>query len=106
LGSRALGVAILAVRAHAVRVQRQRVVLQREAAILGDLVLALLDLGIEELLDVAALQAHEVIVMLAFVELEDRFADLEVVALEQAGLLELAEHAIYGRQADVLMLGK
>ena len=98
--------AMLAVHARAVRVQRQRVILQREAAILGDFLLALLDLGVEELLDTAALQADQVIVMVALVELEDRLAGLEVAAFEQPRLFELAEHAVDGRQADVLLFGK
>ena len=76
-------------------------VADREAALLGDLVLSALDLGVEEFLDLAALHADQVVVMAAFVEFEDRLAGFEVVALEQAGLLELRQHAIDGGQADV-----
>ena len=57
------------------RVQRQRVVLQVEAVGLGHGALALLDLGVVELLDAAAGQAHQVVVVLALVELEHRLAD-------------------------------
>src|SRR5690606_364249 len=37
----------------------------------------------------------------ALVELEDRLAALEMVALEQTGLLELREYAVYRGEADV-----
>ncbi len=98
--------AILAVDPHAVRVKRQRVILQLEAPVASDLLLAALDLGIEEFLDPSALKAYQMIVVLALVELEHRLAGLEVVALEQSGLFELGEHAIHGGQPDVLVLGK
>jgi hypothetical protein len=82
------------------------VVLQLEAAGLGDAALALLDLGVEELLDPAAVEADEVVVVLALVELEHRLAALEVVAREDAGLLELHQHAVHRRQADVGVIGE
>ena len=83
----AVGRARLAVRAarlRAVGVQVQRVLGDLEAALARDLLLPLLDLRVVELLDAAALQADEVVVMRAFVELEDRLAGLEVVA-DRAG---------------------
>ena len=46
----------------------------------GYFFLARLDGGIIELLDVTALQANDVIVMFSLIELEYRFATLEVVA--------------------------
>ena len=66
--------AVRAIGLRAVRVERERVVLQRKTALLGDQVLTALDLGIEELLDVSALQAYEVVVMVPFVEFVDRLA--------------------------------
>ncbi len=87
-------------------VQRQRVVLQLEAARLRHGVLALLDLGVEELLDPAAVQADQVVVVLALVELEHRLAGLEVVARQDAGLLELHQHPVDGGQADVGAFGQ
>src|SRR5690348_7363839 len=78
---------------------------QREAAPAGDLVLAPLDLGIVELLDPAALQAYEMIVMATLVQLEHRLAGLEVLAREKPGLLELREHAIDRREPDVDAFG-
>ena len=73
-------------------------VVDLEAAIRGDLVLALLDLGVVELLDAPALYAHEMVVMPALVQLEHRLAGLEVVADEEPRLLELGEHAIDRRE--------
>ena len=64
-------------------------------------VLALLDLRVVELLDAAALQADEVVVVAALVQLEHGLAGLEVVADEQPGLLELRQHAVDRGEADV-----
>ncbi len=44
------------------------------------------------------------VVVLAFIQLEDRGAALEVMALDERGRLELRQHAIDGREADVLAL--
>ena len=84
----------------------QRVVLQLEAARLGHRALALLDLGVVELLDPAAGHADQVVVVLALVQLEHRLAGLEVAARQQARLLELHQHAVHGGQADVGALGQ
>ncbi len=45
------------------------------------------------------------VVVAALVQLEDRLAGLEMLAREQAGLLELREHAVDGGEADVDALG-
>ena len=68
-------------RLQAVRIQVELVVVDGEAAVARDAILALLDLGVVELLDAAALQAHEVVVVLAFIELVYGLAALEVVAV-------------------------
>src|SRR4051794_6135971 len=81
-------------------------ILQLEAARVGDAALALLDLGVEELLYSAAVEADQVVVVLALVELEHRLAALEVVARQDPGLLELHQDAIHRRQADVGMVGE
>src|SRR6185369_8662989 len=85
----------------AVGVERERMPVELEAALARDLVLALLDLRIVELLDPAALQAHQMVVMAALVELVHRLAGLEVLAREQARVLELGEHAVDRGEADV-----
>lgn len=45
-----------------------------EASLFGNLVLAALDLFIEKFLDAATIQTHQVIMMIALVELEDGLA--------------------------------
>jgi hypothetical protein len=77
-----------------------------EAALLGNPRLSALDLGIVEFLDATAVDTHQVIVVLAGAQLEHRLAGLEVVALKQAGLLELGQHAVDGGQADVQVFGE
>lgn len=81
-------------------------ILERKAAILGDAVLAPLDFRIMELFYPTALKADQMVVVLAFIELVDRLARLEIVALENAGLLELQQYPVDRRQANVLMLGQ
>ena len=71
-------------------------VLQLEPACLRNAALALLDLGVEEFLDAAAIHANQMVMVLAFVELEHRLAGLEVVARQDAGrnLAVLVEAAV------------
>lgn len=75
--------------------------LQREAALGCDALLATLDLGVVEFFHAAAIDADQVVVMLAFIELENGFAGFEVVARQQSRLLELGQHAIDGCKADI-----
>ena len=72
-----------------------------ESALLGDGILSFFDFCVEELLDLATLHAHKVVVVATLVEFEHGLARLKVVALEQARLFELSQHPIYGRQPDV-----
>ena len=58
---------VRAVRLDAVGVEVEGVLVNLEAAIFGDLDLALLDLGIVELFHLAALQADQMVVVPAFV---------------------------------------
>src|ERR1700680_743957 len=99
-GLRAVG----ALGLDAVGVEVELGVVDLGTALLRPLVLPLLDLGIVELLDAPALQAHEVVVVPAFVQFVNRLAALEVVAHQQPRLLELREHAIDGREPDVGMI--
>ena len=73
-----------------------------EAAFLGDAGLAFFDFGVEELLDLAALQADQMVVVVALVQLEHRLVAVEVVAHQKTGLLELGEHAVDRGQTDIL----
>jgi hypothetical protein len=80
------------------------VVPDREAVVLGHGTLPHFDLLVEELFDVAAVKADDVIVMRAGIELEHRQPAVEVMPAHQAGGLELRQHAINGGQPEVLML--
>jgi hypothetical protein len=64
-------------------------------------VLALFDLGVIKLFHLAAVQAHQVVMVLAFVEFINRFAAFELAAAEQTGLLKLGQHPVDRGQADV-----
>jgi len=79
-------------------------VVQREAAVFGDFVLAFFDLGVVELLDLAALQTNEMIVMTTLVEFENGAPALEMMSLQQSGLLKLREDAIHGCQPDICVV--
>ena len=76
-------------------------VLDLKSPIARDLDLSLFDIGIVELFDVTALDAHDMVVMTAALELEDRFAEFEMMADEQTRLLELRKHAVHGREPRV-----
>ncbi|MNT12660.1 hypothetical protein D3C72_1475960 [compost metagenome] len=78
--------------------------LQGKAALARNALLPVLDFRVEELLDARAVEAHQVVMVLAFVEFENRLAGFKVVAREQACLLELGQHAVDGGQADIHML--
>ena len=71
----------------------------------GYCVLTLLDFRIEKLFYMATFQAHQMIVMVAVIEFEYRFARFEMMAHQQASLLELGEHPIYCCQTDIEVLG-
>jgi hypothetical protein len=78
------------------------VLLDGKAVAQGDRILARLDRRIDELFDVPAVHADDMVVMHALVELEHRHAVFEVMAHHQARGLELRQHPVDGRQADVL----
>src|SRR5207237_8257647 len=93
-------------RLRAIGIQIKRVFADFESAFVRDFVLPFLDLGVVELLDAPALHADEMVVMLAFVQLEDRLAGFEMVTDQKPGLLELRQDAINGRKADVEAFGQ
>jgi hypothetical protein len=79
------------------------VVLDLEVVLVRDGHLLFLDACVHELLDPAACEAHEVVVMRPFIDFEHRRHAVEVVPGHEAGRLELREHAIDGGEADVLV---
>ncbi len=70
--------------------------------LLGDHVLAVLDLFVHELHHFAGLHAHHMVVVLFIGQLEHGGAALEIVAQHDAGLLELGQHPVNRGQAHVL----
>ena len=79
-------------------------VLDLESEALRDRRLPALDATVHELLDLPAVHADDVVMVRAFVQLEHRGTALEVMALDQRGRLELRQHAVNRREADVLAL--
>ena len=73
-------------------------ILDLETTVFRDFFLPLLDLRINELFDMTALHADEVVMMSALIELEHGLAALKVVTDQQASLLKLGENAIDGRE--------
>ena len=76
-------------------------ILDDETQLLGDFFLTLFYFRIVEFLDVATIDADDMVVMRTFVQLEHGLAGFEVVALQQPRLLELRKHAIYRREAHL-----
>ena len=71
-------------------------IVNQKSSFLGNFCLPSFNFGINELLDVSALDAHEVVMMAAEVKFEDGFSRLEMMAYQQPGLFELGEHAVNG----------
>ena len=103
LGQPGSGSARRTVGLAAAPVQDHRVIVDVEALRAGDGFLAFLDVLVDELLDLAAVQAHDVVVVVAPVELEHGHAVLEMVPGDQARRLELGQHAVHGGEPDVLV---
>lgn len=77
-----------------------------EAVLGSDLLLPRLDCRIVKLFQMAALQAHDMIVMLALVQFKYGFTAFKIVAQQNAGHFKLGKHAIYGGQTDILSRGQ
>src|SRR5579872_3110345 len=87
----------------AMRVKNQRMVADLEPQALGNGLLALFDAAVHELFHLSAVNTHDVIVVGALVQFEDSHAALEVMARDQAGGLELGQHAVDGGEPDVFI---
>ncbi len=99
--STAAALPVRAARLDAFGIEIERVLRDPEAALARHRSLPLLDSRVVELLDAPALQADEMVVVMALVQLEDGLAGLEMMADEKARLLELRQDAIDGRETDV-----
>jgi len=91
------------VRALALAVKHQGVLLDAETAHFRHDILTRFYFLVEELFDVAAVHTDNMVVMRPLVELENRHPVLEMATTDQACGLKLRQHAIDGRQPDVLM---
>jgi len=63
--------------------------------------LALFDFGVVKLFHPPAIEAHHVVVVLSFIEFINCLATFEVVAAQDAGLLELGQHPVNRGQSNV-----
>ena len=70
----------------------------------GDRVLAFFDFGVVKLFHLAAVQADQVVVVFALVQLKHRFATFKLAALQDARLLKLCQHPVHRGQADIRTL--
>ena len=70
-------------------IQAQGVVGNRKPFFFRDGVLAFFDFCVVKLFNLAAVQAHQMVMVLPFVEFVDRFATFEMAATQDAGLLKL-----------------
>ncbi len=80
--------------------------MDREPPILGDFGLPSFDFSIDEFLDLAALDADQVIVVPTLVEFEHCLAGFEMMADKDAGLLELRQHTVDRCQPDIHAFGE
>lgn len=68
--------------------------------------LAFFDFRVVKLFYPTAIEADQVVMVRAFVELIDRFAALKITAREQARLFKLCQHAVHRGQANVGVLAQ
>lgn len=87
--------------ARAVRVQTQGMVGNVESLVLGHRLLALFDLRVVKLFHPAAVQAHQMVMVLTFVEFVNRFAAFKMAASQNVSLLKLSQHAVHRGQTHI-----
>ncbi len=90
-------------RLPAVPVNHEGVVADCKPVPLGHGRLALLDTAVNELFDPAAIETQDVIVMRPGIELEHRHAIGKVMPRDEPRRLELREHPVHRREADVFL---
>jgi hypothetical protein len=89
----------------AVAVYIERVVMDGKTVLCGNFFLPGFNGGIKKLFQMAALQAHDMVMVVAVVELKHGFAALKVVPNQDAGKLKLRQHAVYRSQTGLLATG-
>lgn len=85
----------------AVTVQRQRVIGDAETTLECDALLPALDLIIIEFFDATTIEANQMVVVRAFVQLEHGFAGFKVIPMQQASLFKLRQDAIHRGQSHI-----
>ena len=73
----------------------------RKAFQLGNRMLPPLYFGVVKLFHNAAIEAHQMIMVLSFVEFEDRFTAFEMAAAQNPSLLELRQNPVNRGQANI-----
>jgi len=68
---------------------------------LGDGVLTLLNFRVVELLHLAAIDAHQMVVVLSFIELINGLATFKMAPAQNVSLLELGQNTVNRGQADI-----
>ena len=86
---------------HAFNVKIHGMRLDGEAALLGNLPLPAFNFLVVKFLDVSAVDAHHMIMVLHILSFEHGLARFEMMPLEQPRLLELGQGAVHRGQADV-----
>lgn len=79
-------------------------VIKRVAETSGNFLLLSFNINIDKLFNLAALQAHQVIMMLGFAQFIRGAFAIEVMAAQETRYFKLSEHTIDGRQTDILTL--
>lgn len=82
-------------------VQVKRMLLNDKTTSLGDLLLTAFDFLVEKLFNVTTVDAYQMVMVLAGLDLEYRLARFEMVAFKQTRLFELGQYAINGGQPDI-----
>lgn len=90
----------------AVRIDIKGVFVDAEATLLSRLTLAFLDFFIAELLHQPALQADNVVMMVAVIQFKHRLVGFKMVAYQQSGLFKLRQYAVNRGQPHVLASGQ
>ena len=67
----------------------------------GHGVLTLLDLGVVKLFHFAAVQAHQMVVVLARIEFKDRLATFKMAATQDLGVFKLGQNTVDRGQPDI-----
>jgi hypothetical protein len=83
-------------------VKNQRMIADFESQPLGHGMLALFDSAIHEFLDATAVDTHDMVMMHAVVQFEDRHTALEMMTGDEASGLELREYPVDGGESDFL----